>query len=298
MASYIQFAEEFPKKPSTIKEQIWLLKQRGLVIDDERFAEEILNRVSYYRLSGYTLSLRTGDVFHKGTSFRLVHRIYEFDQKLRYLLLGTVEVVEIALRTQVANYMALTYGALSYRNSAYFQDPEHHAEFLKEFNKQIESTKNRELFVKHHIEKYESRFPIWAAIEVFSLGMLSKFFRNMKKEDQKAISRQFYKIPPVYLVSWLHSLVTLRNICAHYGRLYNRTFPIAPRLTKEGKKLGIRNDRLFAYVFVLKYLVTNRGQWSVFVTNLQAVLEEYKEDIDMSLIGFPCNWYELLKRTV
>lgn len=115
--------DNFPKRPLTIEEQVELLRERGLVIDDEKSAKDFLARVSYYRLSGYTLSLRTGNVFHQGATFWLVCRIYEFDQKLRYLLLGIIEVVEIAFRTQIANHMALKYGALGYLDNSYFRDP-------------------------------------------------------------------------------------------------------------------------------------------------------------------------------
>lgn len=294
MSCSLRSLNSFPKPPLTIEEQIELLRQRKLIIENEEFAKEVLNSVSYYRLSGYTLSLRAGNLFHEGVTFRSVYQIYEFDRKLRHLLLGVIEVVEIALRTQIANHMALKYGALGYLNSSYFRDPLFHQEFLLELQKQIKNTKNKELFIRHYIEKYNGKFPIWAAVEIFSLGMLSKFFKNLKIEDQKAISRGYYDFPPQYLVSWIHALVTLRNICAHYGRLYNRTFTITPKLSKEIKKLGFLDDRLFTYIFILKYLIRSRKKWISFSTNLQAIIAEYKDEVDISLVGFPCNWYEIL----
>lgn len=41
----------FDKKPLSITEQISLLKQRGLVIEDEEKAAMYLANISYYRLS-------------------------------------------------------------------------------------------------------------------------------------------------------------------------------------------------------------------------------------------------------
>ena len=41
------------KKSRSIQEQIDLLKDRGMIIEDEEFARLHLNHVSYYRLKGY-----------------------------------------------------------------------------------------------------------------------------------------------------------------------------------------------------------------------------------------------------
>ena len=45
----------FNKPAICVKDQIKLLKSRGLVIADEIFAEEILSNITYYRLSAKTI---------------------------------------------------------------------------------------------------------------------------------------------------------------------------------------------------------------------------------------------------
>lgn len=67
------------KEFKTIDEQIEILKGRGLSIEDEIVARDFLLRNNYYRISGYSLTLRSNDVFHPGTSFRNIQDIYEFD---------------------------------------------------------------------------------------------------------------------------------------------------------------------------------------------------------------------------
>ncbi len=47
---------EYNKPFKPIQEQIQLLRDRGLTIDED--AEDYLRHLSYYRLSGYWLSLR------------------------------------------------------------------------------------------------------------------------------------------------------------------------------------------------------------------------------------------------
>lgn len=198
---------QFPKPPLTFEQQVDLLKSRGLIIKDTTFAKKILTNLSYYRLSGYTLSFRTNDIFHTGATFEIVYQIYEFDQKLRYLLLDMIEVVEIAFRTHIAYYHAHNYGSLGYQESLYFEDTNYHNEFMNEFKEQINRNKDRELFIKHHFEKYNGNFPIWVAVELFSFGTLSKFFKNMKSKDREFISKQHYGfllyIPQTGYIHWL-----------------------------------------------------------------------------------------------
>jgi abortive infection bacteriophage resistance protein len=45
------------KPTKTVDEQLDIFKSRGLIVEDEVSTKEILNRVSYYRFTAYTLSL-------------------------------------------------------------------------------------------------------------------------------------------------------------------------------------------------------------------------------------------------
>lgn len=49
------------KPATTIVQQVALLKGRGLVIPDEAAATAILQRISYYRLSGYLVDFKRPD---------------------------------------------------------------------------------------------------------------------------------------------------------------------------------------------------------------------------------------------
>ncbi len=129
-----------------------------------------------------------------------------------------------------------------------------------------------------------------------SFGTLSKLFSNLKNNEKNNISKTYYKFPAIYITTWLRTLVILRNICAHYGRIYNKRFSVVPKLGKKDKKLGISKDRLFIFIFILKYLVKDNHKWSNFINHLQALLEEFADIVDVSLIGLPNNWISLLKK--
>ena len=97
------------KKAYTIDQQIARLKSNGMVFDDEEKAKEILLDVGYYRLGFYSFPYeirfpRLEQRDHKlktGTTFKSVYDLYEFDTKLRRLLLNALDRIEVNIRTKM-----------------------------------------------------------------------------------------------------------------------------------------------------------------------------------------------------
>lgn len=60
------------------------------------------------------------------------------------------------------------------------------------------------------------------------------------------------------LDSWLLTVNTVRNICAHHGRLWNRTIgnpPKIPRSPKLHDPYDVKNDKMFGTLTMLSYLL-------------------------------------------
>ena len=284
------------KPATTFLQQIDILKKRNLVIEDEDFALDVLKRVNYYRFTGYLLPFKRPDnSYVDGTTFAQVYDIYEFDRRLRHLLVGILESIETRLRTQISYYFVHKYTPLGYLQSENFRDEATHRKFLEELNISLRNAhKNRELFAVHHFEKYQGNFPLWVAVEVMSFGALSKFYLNMHGRDRSAIAKSVFGVPQEYLKSWMECLVYVRNMCAHYTRLYDKELKIKPALFPDS---GITNDRLFAVLFICKRLFAPRREWrNSAILNLQPLVEEYKGNVDISRIGFPDDWIERLER--
>ncbi len=96
----------YAKPPLSILDQIALLKERGLLIQNEKRARHYLTYIGYYRFSAYWLSFEYLDKqgkrthrFKKGTSFDDVLGLYIFDRKLRLLVMEAMERIEVAIRT-------------------------------------------------------------------------------------------------------------------------------------------------------------------------------------------------------
>lgn len=283
------------KTSKTFKEQLEILKNRGLIINDETSALIILKEINYYRLSGYMLSLKTkDDLFLPNITFENVYSIYKLDKQLRLLLLDIIENIEIAFRTHISYHLAHKYGPVGYKNPKNFNDKEFHNQFLLDLKENINKNKYRELFIKHHIKKYAGEFPIWVVVEVLSFGNLSKLFKNMRNEDKEIICETYYKIPFQYIQSWLHNLSYIRNVCAHYGRLYNKTFKVFPKFSNRDKKLFKPTGRIFDTIFILKKLIFNNQEWLNFTKKLDNLFYD-NPIINKKLLGFSDNWLELLK---
>ena len=246
----------------------------------------MLQKVNYYRLSAYFLTLRKeGDTFKEGVTFDQIYNLYEFDRKMRSLLMEHLERIEISLRTYIAYFLAHEYGPLGYMEGSNFKNIYHHDEFLIELDKDFMRRRRDEKFVTHYDDYYGAKYPIWLAIEVITFTQLSKLYNNMKSDDKKNIARGKYDIPYTYAENWIRVLSQLRNTCAHYARLYNKKLVVRLLLSTEDKE-KICNDKLFGAIYVMKKM-TIRDEWVSFRTRLEALIEEYNEVVELEYIGFP-----------
>lgn len=283
----------FIKTPTTYTEQIDLLKKRNLTILDNNRAISILKDTNYYRLSGYMLSVKKDNIFFNNTTLDQIYNYYNFDKKLRQILFNLIEDIEIAFRSRIAYYIAHKYGPLGYKSSNIFFNENVHNSFIEELNKKINSAYTQELFIKHHFLKYKGEIPIWVLVEILSFSSLSKLFSNMKTEDKKEFSNVFYKFKYFYLQSWIHHLVYVRNICAHFGRLYYKHLVIRPKYLDKDSKLTRPTGKIFDTFFILRKFCYDKNKYKILITEVNNLFKQFP-DIIKKHIGFPEDWEEIL----
>ena len=283
--------------PIDVLQQIENLKQLGLKIENEEKAVEFLNNVSYFRLIKAFGIKEKNCNFPDGITFENIKGLYLFNAKLRHLLFAQLEKVEVNLRCRIANYFSCKYGLFGYKNSDNFKNAAYHEKFLKEIDTEIKRN-SKAPFVKNFKNNYEGGdLPFYALIELFSFGTLSKFFKNMKNEDKKEIAK-FYCVNYTYLESWFEHLAFVRNVCAHYGRLYNSNLSITPKLYGQYTSLGVSSLRVFASLICLKHLLPNDEHWNKFIVKVSLLLQDFP-CVQPKLMGFPdLNWEKLLSLPV
>lgn len=295
------------KQPLNYEEQIDRLKSfHKLIIENDEDAISILKRVSYYRLSAYVIGLEKDDnhdEYIEGVTMNNLYRLYLFDSELRNQLLHVIEHIEIHLRTQIAHQLAMKYGAEGYMDSHNFLDKADkngnsiHQSIIDSFHEEV--TRQRNLpFVRHHQRKYDGHFPIWVAVELFSFGKLSSLYSIMKNTDRKAISC-VYSIGPDHLEGWIRALLEIRNLCAHYNRVYNLPLKVTPHLKAEYLKYANRQpQKIFPLLIVIKSMTEpiNSSLWNLFLNNLKKLIQENKTNsmLRFSYLGLPREWEQVL----
>ena len=279
-----------------------LLIARGLDVADTSLAAHCLSNINYYRLSAYLRYLQVdGDSNHTyqaGTNFDQAMNLYRFDRKIRLLFFDEIERIEIAVRTQIMYQFSIRFGANWYENATLFKSPNFQSDFTGILNKEF--SKTTEVFIRHYFTNYDNSIPppSWMALEIISLGQVSRLYKNLRSNDaKKAVADNFGVQEPI-LESWLESLSYVRNICAHHARLWNKKIPKSPTLPVSRNVKGLwvsilphpsKNNRIFLSFVIMRYLLQFIHPNTHFPRKLKDLLMEYP-DVNNKSLGFPLNW--------
>ncbi|WP_417597060.1 Abi family protein [Oceanospirillum sp.] len=300
--------EDYKKPALTFSEQLDHLKHRGLVIDNEDEALRQLSSISYYRLSGYWYPFRERDTqglissrFINGSRFDWAIELYEFDRKLRSLILDAIERVEVAVRTQLAYHMGHKYGAFGHTDAGNFHAKFDHARWLAKLEE--ETRRSSDEFIRHYKDKYNGfpHIPVWMLIEVMSFGALSFFYKGLRNdhkagiEDKKAVAQHF-GLHHKRLGDWLHTFTYVRNVCAHHSRLWNRKLAIRPdkaKLSEWSPPITPRNDRVFYVLLMFRHLLRHIGNDQDWVDEATVLIESISGIPAYRMaMGVPDGWRE------
>lgn len=288
----------FGKPATTYTQQVELLRQRGMIIDDPAAAEFYLQHLNYYRLGAYWLPFEADHATHTfrpGTHFAQVLNLYVFDRELRLLVLDAIERVEVSVRSQWAYQLAHQHG------------PHAHLDASLAFKRHLwqtnldklsgEVARSDEAFIKHLQSTYaESLPPVWAVCEVMSLGLLSRWYNNLKPMPARRAIATIYGVDEKVLESWLRHLSLVRNVCAHHSRLWNREFTITALLPRS-KPAGLTTQfqtgsrKLYNTLVILLHcmdMIAPRHHWR---TRLKALIAEH--EIPVRSMDFPVGWQGL-----
>ncbi len=288
-------------KPSkSIQEQIILLKSRNLLFKDEASAPHFLNNISYYRLKGYWWEMQDDKVnhhFHPNSYFEDVIDIYNFDRNFRLIVFNAIERIEIALRTKLIYYLSQSYDVHWYLEPYIFQDPKRFMSYLGKIN--MDMSNSSEEFIVRHFANHPNEMPeSWKALEVLTLGTLSKLYSNIKHQlpEKNKIAADFGLNNQKYLVSWLLTITVIRNIIAHHGRLWNRgiinKYDWPPSL-KNPLLTYIPNNHQRRKIFpILSAIIYLNNEISPGHHIKQELLDLFTEfpNTQLNRMGFPANW--------
>lgn len=300
----------------TIQEQISILESKGLIIDDYLFAEDILIRENYFFISGYRhlfLKSPKDRNFIKGTTFRELYALFNFDRQVRNIVFKNLLIIENNLKSIISYQLSKKYG---FREKDYLK-PENFtkvpdkqrqlSDTLKKMKRQIRVNGAQHSATSHYLKNY-GYIPLWVVVKVLSFGIVGELYTVMKREDQEEIAN-IYDLSINNLLTYLPILSNYRNLCAHEDILYDhRTQKIIGDTryhdgldipTTDGEYIYGKDD-LFALIIILKQLLRPE--------EFRLLINELSYEIDilcgklkvinigkiLDTMGFPRNFREIL----
>lgn len=338
------------KSPQQFPGMVERLKENNVEFSDkeEKVAIETLKKINYYKLSIFTKLLDDEKTFTR------LLQLYEFDIFLKQELTLLLREIENLFKANLTYYLVNNYETLSntIENDEYIiqnDEKQNSAEFyldygiyestnkekidkiLSKFAENVVTKREKELYIKHHIERYGGHIPFWVLVEILTFGEIIHFYSFLSRRLRRKWRENFFKVEVIKEseIEWLKTLQFLRNDCAHDNRLYGRTFNFTPVIHKDdmvkvfgkedtelsllkrrkvasGEKkryddlhIAIEKSKktLFSALIIMRYFIesstkSTKDSWNTFLTKLENEIKE--NNIPLSRIGFRNNWKDVL----
>ena len=306
------------KNFKTINEQVEILKNKGLIIEDEISVKETLLRENYFFIMGYRHVFMTSPKERKfipGTTFDEVYSLFTFDRNFRNIIFKNVLVIENQLKSVISYQLSKKYGykEKEYLNPKNFTQDHNKVrrvrDLIDKMKRQIRINATTHNATIHYMNNY-GYIPLWVLVKVLSFGIVCELYTILKKEDQIEIAEVFNTTPQV-LEDILIILSNYRNLCAHEDIVFeHKTERVIPD-TKyhnlmnipqmDGEYIYGKND-LFAVIIIFKILLKNK-EFRLMMKEIEYEIELLDGRIDsvsinkiLDRMGFPQNYIELIEK--
>ena len=300
-----------------LDEQLEILKSKGLIIEDEELAKEILLRENYFFINGYRILLMnsyTDKTFVVGSTFRELYSVFLFDRYIRNVLFKNLLIIENQLKSVISYQLSKKYGYRDkdYLNPKNFTSDRNKVRRVKDvidkMKRQVRVNGTHHMATMHYMNNY-GYIPLWVLVKVLSFGMVCELYFILKPEDQVAVA-DIFNVSTDYLENFLPILANYRNLCAHEDIVYEHRTEKAIYDTIYHDKLNIpkMNDEyiygkhdIFAVLIILKYLL-REDDFRMLMRELEYEVEKLDGIVDsvpvekiLDQMGLPKNYMELIK---
>ena len=304
------------KEFKTIDQQIDILRKKGLIIDDEARAYDILLKENYFFLNGYRhlfMNSPTDKTFISGSTFSELYSLFLFDRYSRNIFFKNLLIIENRLKSVISYQMSKKYGykEKDYLNVKNFtNDPEKKRrvhDVIEKMKRQIRINTSRHNATLHYLNNY-GYIPLWILVKVLSFGMVCELYSILKDEDKLEIATIF-GLSKEYLEDFLPILSNYRNLCAHEDIVFDhKTERVIPD-TEYHKRLNIfkmddeyiygKND-IFAVIIIFKFLLED-DEFRLMLKEFDYEFEKLDARIDsipvekiLDTMGIPKNFMDIL----
>lgn len=300
----------------TLDEQIDILKERGLIIEDEELTKEILLRENYFFINGYRILLTnsyTDKNFIVGSTFRELYSIFLFDRYIRNILFKNLMIVENQLKSVISYQLSRKYG---YRDKDYLNAKNFTSDRTKnrrvkdvidKIKRQVRVNGTHHMATMHYMSNY-GYIPLWVLVKVLSFGIVCELYSILKPEDQVNIA-DIFNVTTEHLESFLPILSNYRNLCAHEDIVYEHRTEKGIIDTIYHEELNIpkmddeyiygKND-IFAVLIMFKFLL-REDDFRLMMKEIEYEIEKLDGIVNsipiekiLDRMGIPNNYMDLI----
>lgn len=297
------------KEYLNIDELIKVIKDKGVIINNEEYVRNILKQNNYYVIMGYKNLFTQNGKYKKEVSFENIYNLYCFDRKLKLLLLNSLLDIENIIKTSITNRFCSIYG---FKETDYLDKNNfniNHTYIDKTFNifeKQIAEKSNDNLAVAYYKKTYNF-IPLWVISKVLSFGLLKEIYAIMKDDDKKAINNEISNFDDMKIKSLFNSmqlLVDYRNKTAHDEIVYNAKHrKIILSKLKEHKKFTLKNNEglndLLGVLISIKNILP-KDKFNIMINDMDKLIKQFIKDNDilkledlLKEMNLPSNYLDL-----
>lgn len=313
--------------PLKIEDQIILMKKYVTFSKRVRI-RRFLNYAGYFRASRYGKYLlsHTGVIGSKPNQ-ELLFNIYEFDNKLRELLLKYCKRAEIQFKSYLSNSISIKTGSPTFYLDDNYYTPsrgerdktvrQSNIQFFYKFKSEITAKecnlRNNNLKYPE-LKEYRSggtrdtyKIPSWAAFSYFEFGTVVHVYSYLKGDLRKEVlvygysKNRYGKEVTKNMDTWLDAIRNLRNVCAHHNMLVGKTSSVVLFDREDSEiilNIGATGTDLFSRLYALKKILSKKDSDNL-VKDLKLLIHNNKmhNNIDIySMNILPKDWESLFIR--
>ena len=305
------------KEFKTLDEQLGIFKSKGLTINDEDEARNILLKENYFFINGYRRVLMVSSKekkFVKGATFDELYAIFMFDRELRNILFKNLLIVENNIKSIISYKLSVKYG---YKEKNYLKesnfttdnkDKRRVSDVINKMKRQIRVNSQNHSATLHYVTNY-GYIPLWVLVKVLSFGLINELYGILKPEDQKEIA-DLYNVEMEDMEIYLSLLANYRNLCAHEDIVFDHRTQKYISNTKYHNELKIKQDEfgeyikgkndIFALIIILKQMLTKdefmhmMDEINLKLQDLTWQIKSVKINKIYDTLGFPENYMDLI----
>jgi abortive infection bacteriophage resistance protein len=304
--------------PINLEQQVVMMK-RYIVFHQHKRIREFLSYAGYFRASRYGKYLLS-KVGVLGSKAKITYFFdtYNFDLKLRQLLLKYCMKAEIFFKSNVSNAISIKTGdAAFYLEKQYYTPTKSEKDKItrnknvrffntKFFPGLMDQEENLRKDVIKHPELKEYRkggsrqnnvLPVWAAFAYFEMGVIVMMYSYLRGDLRKEVldyaysCKNYKKEVTKQMDTWLDAIRNLRNYCAHHSMIIDMSSSVVILDNRDAASLLPNSTNLYSRLYALKKVLPPKE-----AENLEKELSKLlaSSKIDIYKMGIlPINWEEM-----